>query len=584
MVLFDSSVVRQFSSANFLLSPALAAVLSLVGSTEEFLRFCQVSHHSSAVLDLPSYHSFCLQEELALHQILCPHLPSLLAAEGVLVGPDVDEAISKVPDIPQFVQWVRSQPELVVLTSEWFERFLSLSDGSSPTPSDNKSPETSRSDEIDLLPTAPTTVEPRQLSSHVIWLNPPATELSLVDSSPSRLFEHRFQLLKPFLVSLWQELPDRPKHPGAFGSVEVNERVFLTGLVVDATAVGSQLHHAKATLVNFDLRAHIEVLISLSKLPQGLPAGAVVGVVGRVTEVEVGKPWDRRVRVTAEEWFRPGFSPPDHKPSPPASINESWLALVGSPYLPQGLEGPAWQAFVSWLRQDHPDFRLRYVAFVGGLWGRQTHFERLPTRDLALPTVHSPGVKESYQALYSQLAGLPPKLHFFFVPGLTDLTRAYLPQPPIAVDYQTQRSNFHFLSNPSLLQLEGRKILLYNPFPHFGQAGYRRRPDRYLFDLLEYRVLNPVWAGSRGWVGIHSRDQLSLPITPDFLACAHPTQTAGMSYKQIPVLTISPLVRIKGQAAQDAGRVVLLNLHTEEVRVVDVLPPEVRVTSPSSST
>ena len=68
------------------------------------------------------------------------------------------------------------------------------------------------------------------------------------------------------------------------------------------------------------------------------------------------------------------------------------------------------------------------------------------------------------QFLYAMnlLYQIPKSIEVFIIPGNHDMGRRALPQISLSSFVDTSRDNFHMLGNPSLLELNGVKLLMFH--------------------------------------------------------------------------------------------------------------------------
>ena len=126
------------------------------------------------------------------------------------------------------------------------------------------------------------------------------------------------------------------------------------------------------------------------------------------------------------------------------------------------------------------------------------------------------------------LAKIPQHIKVFIIPGNHDAGRRALPQPSLPRKHSDKLysfENFIMLGNPSLVELDGVKILMYH-----GQGlddiiattpglSYSK-PAEAMKILLKARHLSPIY-GERTPIGPELEDMMVITEVPDILHSGH---------------------------------------------------------------
>ena len=137
------------------------------------------------------------------------------------------------------------------------------------------------------------------------------------------------------------------------------------------------------------------------------------------------------------------------------------------------------------------------------------------------------------------------------------MTKAQIPQPAINEKFQCHETNIHFLTNPSKIKLEDKNLLLYNPFQYMSLNYYLEDPERFMIDLLNYNLLNPMWSGSKPIFQYSNQDCLLIEKELDYFLCNHPFSGTYSKFKDV-FLGLAPPFNEKSIP------VLIFNLHTKK--------------------
>jgi len=214
---------------------------------------------------------------------------------------------------------------------------------------------------------------------------------------------------------------------------------------------------------------------------------------------------------------------PDHLPN--RSKSESYVALisdlhVGSKYF---LEAE-FLRFLNWLSSTDDEIvnRIKFVCIGGDLIDGIGIF---PNQDKELIEMDT---SKQMNHVVDLLAKIPQHIKVFIIPGNHDPGRRALPQPALPRKHSDKlysSENFTMLGNPSLVELNGVKILMYH-----GQGlddiiattpglSYSK-PAEAMKILLKARHLSPIY-GERTPIGPELEDMMVITEVPDILHSGH---------------------------------------------------------------
>ena len=221
---------------------------------------------------------------------------------------------------------------------------------------------------------------------------------------------------------------------------------------------------------------------------------------------------------------------PEHVSS--KSGTESYVALisdlhVGSKYFME----KEFNDFLGWLSSDD-DFvrKIKFICIAGDIVDGIGIY---PNQDRELIDINI-NSQMSYAA--ALLQKIPKRIHVFLIPGNHDPGRRALPQSALTNlrDFQ-QLENFSIIGNPSLVELNKVKLLLFH-----GQSlddviatvpglSYSK-PVEAMKILLRSRHLSPIY-GNRTPIAPESEDMLVIDDVPDVFHAGHVHTTQVGRYK-----------------------------------------------------
>jgi DNA polymerase II small subunit len=215
---------------------------------------------------------------------------------------------------------------------------------------------------------------------------------------------------------------------------------------------------------------------------------------------------------------------PDHLSN--RSKSESYAVLisdlhVGSKYFMEA----EFIRFLNWLSSTDDEIvrKIRYICIGGDLIDGTGIF---PNQDKEL--VETNTTKQMIHVI-DLLAKIPGHIKVFIIPGNHDLGRRALPQPSLPKkDFNNKLysfENFTMLGNPSLVELNSVKVLMYH-----GQSlddiiattpglSYSKPADA-MKVLLKARHLSPIY-GQRTPIAPEQEDMMVITEVPDVFHSGH---------------------------------------------------------------
>jgi len=180
-----------------------------------------------------------------------------------------------------------------------------------------------------------------------------------------------------------------------------------------------------------------------------------------------------------------------------------------------------WSKVSAWLGGDDEIARsIRYLVVSGdvvdgiGVYPRQDE-------ELVIDDVYG-----QYEALARMLAALPDRLKVIMLPGNHDAVRPAEPQPAFPSSIQKLfDSNLVFAGNPSLVSLEGVRILAYHGrsmddlVSSIPGMSYQRPLD-VMKAMLRMRHLAPIYGGKTP-IAPEAEDHLIIEEVPDIFVTGH---------------------------------------------------------------
>ena len=198
-----------------------------------------------------------------------------------------------------------------------------------------------------------------------------------------------------------------------------------------------------------------------------------------------------------------------------------------------------WSKVSEWLAGDDEIARsVRYLVVIGdvvdgiGVYPRQDE-------ELAIEDIYG-----QYEALARMIAALPDRLTVIMLPGNHDAVRPAEPQPAFPTSIQKLfDSNVIFAGNPSLLSLEGVRILAYHGrsmddlVSAIPGMSYQRPLD-VMKAMLRMRHLAPIYGGKTP-IAPEAEDHLIIADVPDIFATGHVHAAGVDQYRGVVLVNAS---------------------------------------------
>ncbi len=213
---------------------------------------------------------------------------------------------------------------------------------------------------------------------------------------------------------------------------------------------------------------------------------------------------------------------PDHMPN--RSKTETYAVLisdmhVGSKYFME----KEFTEFVSWLSSpDEVARKVRFVLVCGDIVDGVGIFPN-QEKELLLMDINEQMTKATHL-----LDKIPKHIKVFIIPGNHDPGRRALPQPAIPEKHNMHlwnRENFFMLGNPSLIELNGVKVLMFHGQSLDDVVGSTpglsyAQPAKAMRTLLRTRHLSPIY-GKRTPIAPELEDFMVISDVPDIYHSGH---------------------------------------------------------------
>jgi len=239
--------------------------------------------------------------------------------------------------------------------------------------------------------------------------------------------------------------------------------------------------------------------------------------------------------IMASELINPGLPRIDDKPMDFATVFLSDIHIGSSTFL-----ADAFDRFIHWINGDFGDEKQREIAnnvkyivvagdIVDGI-GVYPHQDK----ELTIKDIH-----EQYEEA-ARLFGDISHVKIIVAPGNHDACRLAEPQPAIPEDYAKglyDLKNLEFVSNPSMVSLDGIKVLIYHGRSFDDMAMTvkgmsHQQSDLIMKELLEKRHLAPIY-GERTPLASEIEDHLVIEEIPDVLHTGHVHINSYKRYKGV---------------------------------------------------
>ncbi|MFW5906754.1 MAG: DNA-directed DNA polymerase II small subunit [Candidatus Natronoplasma sp.] len=180
-----------------------------------------------------------------------------------------------------------------------------------------------------------------------------------------------------------------------------------------------------------------------------------------------------------------------------------------------------WDDFISWINSDDEEAEaIRFLVIPGDLIDGIGIF---PDQEKELEIID---IYEQYRKLADMLQDLPEDITVITIPGNHDIVRNAEPQPCLPEDVQEMfPDNVLFFGNPSLVDLDGLKMLMYhgssiNDLSDMLPQVSSEKPITAMREMLKRRHLVPVY-GKKTSIAPEEKDHLVIDEVPDIFITGH---------------------------------------------------------------
>ncbi|BDZ70105.1 DNA-directed DNA polymerase II small subunit [Methanobacterium petrolearium] len=398
-----------------------------------------------------------------------------------------------------------SSQEMMILTGEVVDNYLGISNGHGKISELAQSKLLPQEFDFEIIKDA----------SHKSYTNGEIKDLS-------SYFKNRYQKLREMLISK-RELSDANSVKEA---TSLDDVVKIVGMINDIR--NTKNNHKIIELE--DETGSATVLIhnenhELFEQAERIVKDEVIGVVGS----------RKGSLIMASELINPGVPRVDEKKMDFGTVFLSDTHIGSSTFLED-----AFNRFIRWINGDYGDEEQREIAnnvkyivvagdIVDGIGVYPSQDKELTIKD----------IHQQYEEA-ARLFGDISNVKIIITPGNHDASRLAEPQPAIPEDYAKDLydlKNAEFLSNPSMVSLDGLKVLIYHGRSFDDMAMTvkgmsHQQSDLIMKELLEKRHLAPIY-GERTPLASEIEDHLVIDEIPDVFHTGHVHINSYKRYKGI---------------------------------------------------
>lgn len=347
------------------------------------------------------------------------------------------------------------------------------------------------------------------IENHHVILSDPTKKITSAEGIDgfSALFANRYSKLLKIILQRSQAKKLSPI--ASVKSGKVKEEVFVAGLLMDR-----KIERDATKLVVDDPTGSLKMLVFNKELQE--TANSLLMDQFVMLTITPGKNGSFIVK----DLVQPDV--PDHVTN--RSKTETYAVLisdlhVGSKYFME----KEFTEFVEWLSNPDPVARkVRFVLVGGDIIDGIGIF---PNQDEELLLVD---VNEQMLKAAQLLDKIPKHIKVFIIPGNHDPGRRALPQPAIPEKHNLglwNRENFFMLGNPSMVELNGVKILMFHGQSLDDVVGTTpglsySQPAKAMRVLLKARHLSPIY-GKRTPIAPELEDVMVIDDVPDIFHSGH---------------------------------------------------------------
>jgi len=240
----------------------------------------------------------------------------------------------------------------------------------------------------------------------------------------------------------------------------------------------------------------------------------------------------------------------------------------------------SWLSFIDWISgnsatEHDADLlsRLRYLVVAGDLVDGVGIY---PGQEKELRIMD---VYDQYRKAAEYFDMIPQHIKVIISPGNHDAVRQAEPQPALPPEIQDMftRSNIAFVGNPSAVEIEGVRFLVYHGrsiddlVSNLPGASYAK-PELAVAELLKRRHLSPIYGG-RVMIAPESKDHFVIDPLPDVIHTGH-VHTVGVCRHRGVILANSGTWQGQTEFQKrmninpDPARIPLMDLSNGEISIV----------------
>ncbi len=270
-----------------------------------------------------------------------------------------------------------------------------------------------------------------------------------------------------------------------------------------------------------------------------------------------------------EEIKRPGVPKLSDKSKPDFS---GQIAFLGDLHIgSNSFLKERWDDFTSWINSAKEAENIRYLIIPGDLIDGIGIF---PNQEKELEIID---INDQYREAAKMFEAIRDDLTIITIPGNHDIVRNAEPQPRLPPEIREMfPENVLFFGNPSLIDLEGVKILMYhgtsiNDLSDMLPQVTQEDPITAQREMLKRRHLVPVY-GKKTSIAPEEEDHLAIDELPDIFVTGHIHRTAVEDYHGIILVNASSWQRQteyqKMRDIQpDPAKVIVLDPKTNKVSI-----------------
>ncbi len=232
-----------------------------------------------------------------------------------------------------------------------------------------------------------------------------------------------------------------------------------------------------------------------------------------------------------------------------------------------------WNRFLRWLREGKGDAASVKYLLIGGDLVDGIGIYPNQEEELEILDIYA-----QYERFAQYMEEIPDHIKVVMIPGNHDIVRNTEPQPPLPEEIRKMfNGNVEFLPNPGVFSIHGYRFLMYhgtslNDLVEIIPGMSYERIGEIMKHMLNMRHLAPTYGGKVS-VAPLPRDFLTVDIVPDVFITGHVHAFTYERYRGIHLINASCWqAQTKYQKMMnfnpDPGKVALLNLHTDEVKVL----------------